>query len=141
MTENKKKGIKKGIKKGMTKADKILLLVFLVLSLLLYGVIRFHYCTPSVEKQVIIVKVGDKIVKRIPLQDGSPLQKFTIDGKIGQAVIEIKNQEVRMLEAPCPDHICIKQGWIKRPGQSIICVPNEVVIYIDAEAPVDAVTQ
>lgn len=134
------------IKKRMTKADKILLLVFVVLSLLLYGLTRFYYSSPSTDsadfaERKVIIKVGGEIVKTIPFEEGTSAQRLMIEGKRGQAVIEIKDQGVRMLEAPCPDQICVKQGWLKSPGRSIICVPNEVVIYIDAEAPVDGVTQ
>lgn len=132
MTENKKR--------MMTKADKILLLSVAVLGIFLFGITRFYYSSSSAQKQVI-VKVGGEIVKTIPFREGTSVQKFTIDGKIGQAEIEVKGQEVRMLKAPCPDQICVKQGWLKNAGHSIICVPNEVVIYLDAEAPVDGVTR
>ena len=44
--------------------------------------------------------------------------------------IEIKDGRVRMLEAFCPNHLCIRQGWIRFEGQSIVCLPNKVTITV-----------
>lgn len=43
-------------------------------------------------------------------------------------VCEIKDGTVRMTEADCPDHLCIKQGAIDQTGGMIVCLPNQVVI-------------
>ena len=49
-----------------------------------------------------------------------------------------------MEDADCPDRLCVKQGRIKKVGESIVCLPHKVVIEIvgeKEEAGVDAVTQ
>ncbi|MCX7883047.1 MAG: NusG domain II-containing protein [Brevinematales bacterium] len=51
----------------------------------------------------------------------------------GKGKIEIKKGKVRMLESDCPDHICVKKGWIFRKGDAIICMPNHVVVEILGE--------
>ena len=43
-------------------------------------------------------------------------------------VCEIKNGEVKMIEADCPDHLCIKQKAVGNAGGTIVCLPNKVVI-------------
>lgn len=49
--------------------------------------------------------------------------------KIGDTnVCEIKNGEVKMTEADCPDHLCIKQKAVGSAGGTIVCLPNKVVI-------------
>lgn len=45
-------------------------------------------------------------------------------------IIQIKNGEVFMKKATCPDHICIKQGHISQSGSSIICLPHQLIIEI-----------
>ena len=45
--------------------------------------------------------------------------------------VEIKDGRVRMIEASCPNHLCIRQGWISLEGQSIVCLPNKVVVRIE----------
>jgi hypothetical protein len=55
--------------------------------------------------------------------------------------VEVDGGKIRMLKANCPEQICVKQGWIKDPGASIVCLPGEIIIHIDGPADVDAVTR
>ena len=48
----------------------------------------------------------------------------------GTNTIEIKDGRVRMIEAFCPNHLCIRQGWIRFEGQSIVCLPNKVSVTV-----------
>ena len=55
---------------------------------------------------------------------------FSVDGPLGETVIEIDEGSVRVLSSPCPEKICIRSGSISRPGQWIACLPNRVFITI-----------
>ena len=35
-----------------------------------------------------------------------------------------------VLEADCPDHVCINTGFINKAGQSIVCIPNQFIISL-----------
>lgn len=51
---------------------------------------------------------------------------------------EIKDAEVRMTWADCPDQICVKSTALNSSGGSIVCMPNRVVLAIvNAEASDD----
>ena len=41
---------------------------------------------------------------------------------------EIKDGEIKMIWADCPDHLCMKQHAIDKNGGTIVCLPNKVVI-------------
>lgn len=43
-------------------------------------------------------------------------------------VAEIKDGQIFMKEASCPDHLCIYQGSFGEKGGLIVCLPNEVII-------------
>jgi len=49
-------------------------------------------------------------------------------GPLGDNVVEIRSGRVRMKDAPCPDKLCINQGWIDRGA--IICLPNRIVVMV-----------
>ena len=53
---------------------------------------------------------------------------YAING--GTNTIEIKDGKVRMIEAQCPNHLCVHQGWIGLEGQSIVCLPNKVTVSV-----------
>ena len=45
-------------------------------------------------------------------------------------ILIIKNQEIYMSKATCPDKTCIKQGHINKKGSSIICLPHQLIVEI-----------
>ena len=85
--------------------------------------------------------------------------KITVDGKeygtysllkeqtitIGEGdslnIIEIKGGKAYMKEASCPDQLCVDQNEISFDKESIICLPNKVVITVisDVESDLDGV--
>jgi hypothetical protein len=67
-------------------------------------------------------------------------QKIKIKGVFGESVIEVSKKGVRMVNSPCPLHICVQQGIIKRVGQTIVCIPNRIMIRILGKQKIDATT-
>lgn len=62
-----------------------------------------------------------------------PLHKeamIPVEGKISQVMVEVKNNQVRIISSGCPDKICIKTGWISYRYEFILCAPNQVSIRI-----------
>lgn len=59
-------------------------------------------------------------------------------------VCEIRDGKARMIEADCPDHLCMTQGAVDAHGGMIVCLPNRVVIEpvgtSEDNAEIDAVT-
>lgn len=45
-------------------------------------------------------------------------------------LFEIKDGSVKMLEASCPDKLCVNQKALTDSGGVIICLPNQVVIEV-----------
>lgn len=46
---------------------------------------------------------------------------------------QIQDGEVRMIYGDCPDQICVHSAAVSDNGQTIICMPNKVVLEIIAE--------
>lgn len=44
----------------------------------------------------------------------------------------IKEGAADMISADCPDQICVKHTPISQAGETIICLPNKVVVTIEA---------
>ena len=44
-------------------------------------------------------------------------------------------------EVTCPNHTCIKQGWVNKVGYPVTCLPNGVYVMITSPSPdVDLIT-
>jgi hypothetical protein len=59
----------------------------------------------------------------------------------GKMRIKVEDGKIRVIDADCPQHLCVNMGGIEYSGQSIVCVPNKVLIEIKSAGPqfVDAV--
>ena len=56
--------------------------------------------------------------------------------------ITIKDGQVQMSYSDCKNQICVEDGKISRTNQSIVCLPNKVVVEITGgEEEFDAVAQ
>ncbi|SDB38939.1 hypothetical protein SAMN02910317_01944 [Ruminococcaceae bacterium FB2012] len=66
-----------------------------------------------------------------------PDREFTVEYEGRKNVVEIKDGRIRVKEADCPDHVCVRTGWLtaKIP---IVCLPNRLVIEY-ADSDLDAV--
>ena len=42
----------------------------------------------------------------------------------------IQDGKATVTEASCPDKICVRQGPASESGQTIVCLPNRVVVTI-----------
>lgn len=127
---------------AMTRGDKFMLAGLLLLSLVslvaLYS--SFSLFPGSTKTVQAVISVQGTVVRSISL----PVEArttFTIPGRVGSSIVEVEGGRVRMVEAPCPGRVCINQGWIQHAGESIVCIPGEIVIRIEGAAPLDAVTR
>ena len=53
--------------------------------------------------------------------------------QVGGMRIEVKGGKVHVLSTDCKNQICAHEGWISEPGQSLVCLPNKVVVDIPAD--------
>lgn len=74
------------------------------------------------------IEVEGKPYKKVPLTGQS--EKIKIQTDLGTNIIDLSDGKVHIDEADCPDKICIKDGFISKPGQMLVCLPNKVVIQI-----------
>ncbi len=115
-----------------------IILIIILISFSITGFVLQKRTTR--EGKFYTVEVARKTLYRFSLHSDTLI---TIKGKTGDIKIRVQSRRVSVLESSCPLKICVKTGWIKRPGEAIICVPNNTVIRIEGEKKeeVDAITQ
>ena len=86
----------------------------------------------------VVVKVAGEIEG---VYDLSEDQEIEING--GTNILQIKGGKADMVEADCPDQLCVHQKSISRTGESIICLANRVTAEIESAegSEYDAVVQ
>ncbi len=107
----------------LTRADKIMLVVFALLALTSYGLLGF-FQTPG---DRVTVVVGDQNIASFSLQKEG---NYSVNGLLGEVVLQIKDGAVRILKVSCPRKICQQMGWIKNSGEVIVCLPNRLIVRV-----------
>lgn len=89
--------------------------------------------------QIAIVRMDGQILTKMPLDKDA---QYAIDLGEKHNLVTIQSGEVFMQEASCPDKVCINQGKKSRSGQSIVCLPNKVLVELEggAQQALDAVS-
>ena len=48
----------------------------------------------------------------------------------GSNTVTVKQGQVCVSHATCPDQVCVKQGWVDSAATPIVCLPNALVIHV-----------
>jgi len=104
----------------------IIIIAVLLAVLVIFAVI--FYSTRRTGNMVIISHNG-KVTGRYALSDDREIRIKDTGGKVTNVVC-IRNGQVYMKEADCPDQICVHQGRKSKDGESITCLPNKVVVEV-----------
>jgi len=60
----------------------------------------------------------------------SALQEIEIRTQRGYNLVRIYDKAVQMIDADCPDQLCVHMGAIRKVGEKVVCLPNRVLVEI-----------
>lgn len=89
------------------------------------ALVLFFVLSPKEEGDRVRVTLAGKDMGEYPLSEDV---RVNIEGTSNTFVIE--KGRVKMVEADCPDRICIKEGWKSHNHETITCLPNKIVIEV-----------
>ena len=135
------------MKQFIRKADIILFIVLVVIGLAASAALTLSHGEAGSGAKVVIESGGD-LYARYPLTEDrtvvvpAPKQKASdalaadpSDEASAQYdyynVVVISGGTVSVTEASCKNQVCVKHGAVTRPGESIVCLPNRLVVRIE----------
>lgn len=83
------------------------------------------------------------------LLDGQEYARFSLEPDVEQQLqvpgdypltVLVRDAQVSVTQASCPDQVCVHTGWISRAGAGIVCLPARISIQIVGENMPDART-
>ncbi|MEW6723591.1 MAG: NusG domain II-containing protein [Bacillota bacterium] len=115
----------------MRRGDRWAIAAIMALLVLSFGVrALFAYFQRGAGMTAVISQDG-MVYRRIDLLKVAEPYEFKVVARDGAYnIIRVEPGRIRVIEANCPEQIDVLQGWISRPGQSIICLPHRLVIII-----------
>lgn len=110
------------------KKEIILIAAILAAAGILYIGNRVFFSKPARQAEI---SVDGKVVKTLDLNRNG---EFLVDGFDGGTnLVVVKDGQVCVKEASCPDKVCVHQGSIHQSGDLIVCLPNRVIVQITGE--------
>ncbi len=123
--------------------NRTLVIIFTALALLCAAVILIGGGSRNTQKTAQIKRDG-RVIQTIDLNAVSEPYDLKVEGEGGYNIMRIEKGAISVIEADCPDKVCIKQGKITGSSYPIVCLPHKLTVEIisggrDREK-VDAVT-
>lgn len=123
----------------MKKKDFILITIVLIVIVGFLGYTKFK----DMNQEVSTVQVykDNELYREIPLDSE---EEFTIKDGNHINKVRVHDRGVEVVEANCPDKVCVKTGFITKPSQNIVCIPNKISIKIvdkNADDKIDAIVE
>lgn len=117
--------------------------LYLIVLLLALGTVAFCFqMMTAKDGEQVIITVSGKNYKELSLNKNTEIVIKTKDHSMNK--VQIQDGVVRMIEATCPDQICVKHMPIHKTGEMIVCLPNEIVVEIKSnmgKEEIDSVVQ
>lgn len=119
----------------MKKRDCYLVISFIVIACAMWIGLKLT----QKEGDMVLITVDGKPYQKVSIREE---QDIPIQTDRGKNIIQIKNGQVKMIEADCQDQICVKHTAIHKTGETIVCLPHKVVVeIIGNQKEIDSVVQ
>ena len=114
--------------------------LLLLVGLIVIGLLPVLYLLLTMKPGAVVrVQVDGVTALELPLSVDTEQVIQGYDG--GTNLLVISDGSVTVTEASCPDGLCLHMGPIRSAGQSIVCLPNRVVVEIvSADSDLDTVS-
>lgn len=111
--------------------DIILIAALLAVAGIAFGVLQF---TKTGGGYAVVVQDGREVAA-YPLNEEITVTFTTPTG--GYNTLVISGGKADVTEADCPDKLCVNQHSISYNGETIVCLPNKLVVKIVSETEAD----
>ena len=114
------------LKKYITKADIILLVVLVVVGI----ASSVYFAVSRSAGERVIIESDGELYARYSLNED---QRIEVKNGNKVNIVVIEGGEVYVEEASCKNQVCVDTGRIDQAGESIICLPNKLVVRIEGK--------
>lgn len=91
------------------------------------------------------IYVDGVCVRSIDLSQVTQRESFPVESALGVNLVEVEPGRIRVLQADCPDQVCVQAGWLSDSIAPIVCLPHKLVIRLEGGPAggeqIDGITQ
>ena len=82
--------------------------------------------------------VDGEVIRTVDLSEACEFNIDLGDGEFNR--ISVKDGRIAVIDASCPDKLCVRRGYISGGGIPIVCLPHRLTVQITGDSGIDAVT-
>lgn len=113
----------------MKKNDFILVVGIVAVVLLSFTSLKLYQLQGEEEALFAVITQNNELVERIDLNIIEEPREIILPGPYHE-ILQVEKGRIRFKEADCPDQICVHTGWLQKPGDIAVCLPNKAIITI-----------
>ena len=116
----------------MTLKAKAIITSSVIAAITLVCILCIIYMYKSAETGAYAyIYQNDKVIRTIDLSNTDKPYKITIEAEDGgYNVIEVRHGSIGVVEASCPDRLCMSMGFIENSLMPVTCLPNHLIIRV-----------
>lgn len=113
----------------MNKNDLKLIIIILAIAIIVFFMIAI--IDKESNKQALVY-YDNNLVLVIDLTNKEE-KEYIVEGYNGPVKIITNNGKIKVEEEDSPLHLCSKQGFIEKSYETIVCLPNKIIIKISSK--------
>lgn len=75
------------------------------------------------------ITVDGELFKTVDLTEEEQIIEIKTDH--GLNILKVHDYGIEMIEADCPDKVCLTFGFVNKNNQSIVCLPHKVLVEVE----------
>ena len=88
------------------------------------------------ENPIAEIRLNGVVIREVPLSEDC---EFVVECETGTNTVTVRNGEVCVSAADCPDKVCVRTGAISGGAVPIVCLPHRLEIRVKSgESGIDA---
>ncbi|MBQ9765063.1 MAG: NusG domain II-containing protein [Lachnospiraceae bacterium] len=121
----------------MLKRNDVLLVLGILLTVVILYIVR-GLVMSGASSDYIEVRLDGKLIAEYSLDEDREEVIYAPDG--GYNILTIRDGKVAVKEADCPDKHCVNKGFVSGQNETIICLPNRLVIKLCVDSDKTGIT-
>jgi len=121
----------KNLLKMIKPGDVIIVALLVILSFVPLAFFTYQNASADGDNLHVVVSSDGEVVHEMELKNDHTREVYEfVDDHGHENTVVREGQTVYMADANCTDLLCVQQGEITEVGETIVCLPNRVLVEI-----------
>ncbi len=113
--------------------------IFLIICLITLSITLIFLSFENEGNKKALIYYENDLILTIDLEQDE--KNYTVTGYNGDVIFTAGNGKIKVAEEISPLNLCSKQGYIENSYETIVCLPNKIIVEIDFEETLDSVVK